>query len=402
MRLSLILLGLAVALCGATTRADQETSDWSTARKQAREAAGAVGEAVKESAQRGWEATKDYSQSAWKRIKEDSDRAWEKTKDFSRRTWDQTRETYDRYARQPPAPVETHGDPAPGPDLGNATYVGIYDQPITLENGRYVGEPFAPGGASRPTLTLISPLTVSGDLDGDGKQEAAALLVAESGGTGDFLYLAVMALTKSEARNLATAFLGNRVQVRQMSIADGQIQVDMLVAGDEDAAAFPASKARKSFALKGGALRETAAVDLGSLSVADLQGSEWTLSEQRDADGKTMAPRGRISARFEAARISGSAGCNRYFADLKDGGRGEISIGPAGTTRMACPQPLMEQEQSFLAALSKVERFGFRFGDLVLSGPGGTLVFSPRAIGAEPLGAGTELTDPGDAGPREQ
>jgi hypothetical protein len=62
----------------------------------------------------------------------------------------------------------------------------------------------------------------------------------------------------------------------------------------------------------------------------------------------------------------------------------------------------MEQEQSFLAALSKVERFGFRFGDLVLSGPGGTLVFSPRATGVEPLGSGPELVDPGDAGSREQ
>jgi len=398
MRFSLILLGLVVALCSLTSRADQGTGDWSTAGKQVREAAGAVGEA----AQRSWEATKDFSESAWKQLKEDSDRAWEKTKDFSQRTWDQTRETYGRSARQSPAPVETHGDPAPGPDLGNATYDGIYDQPITLQNGRYVGKPFAPGGASRPTLTLISPLTVSGDLDGDGKQEAAALLVAESGGTGDFLYLAVMALTESGARNSATAFLGNRVQVRRLSIADGQIQVDMLVAGDEDAAALPASKVRKSFSLERGTLRETASVDLGSLSVADLQGSEWTLSEQRDAGGKTMAPPGGASARFEATRISGSAGCNRYFADLKDEGRGKIAIGPVGATRMACPQPLMDQEQSFLATLSKVGRFGFRFGALVLSGPGGTLVFSPRATAAEPPGAGPEPAGAGQAGPREQ
>ncbi len=124
--------------------------------------------------------------------------------------------------------------------------------------------------------------------------------------------------------------------------------------------------------------------DMGNLSVGRLQGTSWTLREQIDMDGKKRVPQGAIGVSFEDGRISGSAGCNRYFAKVEDRGRGVISIGPVGVTRMACPQPLMDQEQSFLDTLGRVDRFGFQLRDLVLSGPAGALVFSPQTGGAEP------------------
>jgi heat shock protein HslJ len=124
--------------------------------------------------------------------------------------------------------------------------------------------------------------------------------------------------------------------------------------------------------------------DMGNLSVGALQGTSWTLSEQIGMDGKKRVPQGSSGASFEDGRISGSAGCNRYFAKVEDRGRGVISIGPVGVTRMACPQPLMDQEQSFLDTLARVDRFGFQLGDLVLSGPSGTLVLSPQTGGAGP------------------
>jgi heat shock protein HslJ len=122
--------------------------------------------------------------------------------------------------------------------------------------------------------------------------------------------------------------------------------------------------------------------DMGNLSVGALQGTSWTLREQVGADGTKRVPQGSIGAGFEDGRISGSSGCNRYFAKVEDRGQGEITIGPAGATRMACPQPLMDQEKSFLDTLARVDRFDFRNGDLVLSGPGGTLVFSRQTKGA--------------------
>ena len=45
---------------------------------------------------------------------------------------------------------------------------------------------------------------------------------------------------------------------------------------------------------------------------------------------------------------------------------------------MACPEPRMAQEHAFLEKLGQAEVFQFLFGDLVLSGAKGALVFSPR------------------------
>ena len=52
--------------------------------------------------------------------------------------------------------------------------------------------------------------------------------------------------------------------------------------------------------------------------------------------------------------LSGHAGCNR-FSGSAEIGAGSIDIGPLATTRMFCPEAVMDQEQRFLAALSKAE-----------------------------------------------
>jgi LysM repeat protein len=71
-------------------------------------------------------------------------------------------------------------------DLTNATYRGIYEQPVTLTNGTYEGEPFVEGDASRPTISFIPDLVVYGDVTGDGQNDAAVLLVENSGGSATF------------------------------------------------------------------------------------------------------------------------------------------------------------------------------------------------------------------------
>jgi heat shock protein HslJ len=384
MRHTLIRLGLCAALCPSFAYAEGGSDAWTTAAQEAQEAARALGKATSESAEQAWDATKEYSGSAWERFKQESNRAWEATKDYSERTWEQGQEAYRDYKGQPPAPVEGRGGTAtaatghaPPVDLANATYAGIYPHPVTLTNGRYEGEPFVAGGASRPVVTLIDGLTARGDLNGDGAPDAAVLLVEDSGGSGSFVYLAAMGFSEAGARNLGTVGLGDRAQIRDLAVADGQILVDMVVAGEGDPMAFPAAKVRAHFRLADGTLKPTGSDDLGPLSAADLEGSDWTL---REDPGTSAAPdpMAAIQIRFEGERIAGSAGCNRFFADLTDKGRGAIAIGPVGTTRMACPPPRMEREQAFLERLAKVDRFGFRFGDLVLIDPKGALLFAPK------------------------
>jgi heat shock protein HslJ len=57
-----------------------------------------------------------------------------------------------------------------------------------------------------------------------------------------------------------------------------------------------------------------------------------------------------LTATFTADQVNGSSGCNTYNgAYTLDGNT--VKIGPLATTRMACAQPVMDQETAFLAAL---------------------------------------------------
>lgn len=82
-------------------------------------------------------------------------------------------------------------------------------------------------------------------------------------------------------------------------------------------------------------------------------------------------------------RVAGRGGCNRYFAGITEGGPpGEVSIGPVGATRMACPEEVMEVESRYLGALESVVRYGFLAGKLALTygedDAAGVLLFTPR------------------------
>ena len=55
-------------------------------------------------------------------------------------------------------------------------------------------------------------------------------------------------------------------------------------------------------------------------------------------------------------RAYGSAGCNHWFAAYSLKAQ-QISFSQAGSTRKMCAPALMEQENRFLNALSKVERW---------------------------------------------
>jgi heat shock protein HslJ len=260
--------------------------------------------------------------------------------------------------------------------LRNATYPGLPCGPVTLRDGRYTGEPFVPGGASRQVVTLAPGLIARADLDGDGREEAAVILVESSGGTGSFVYLAAVSIDQGRATGIGTALLGDRVQIRGLTAAQGAITVDTVVAGEQDAAAQPAEKLRRTFAPGPEGLAETAAEPQGPVSLADLDGTAWRLREVQAPRDEGPAP---ASATLEitGGRLSGHGGCNRWFADATDAGRGQVSVGPVGATRMDCPEAVMEAEQRFLGLIAQVEWFGFGVGDLILGTPEGVLRLDP-------------------------
>ena len=84
-----------------------------------------------------------------------------------------------------------------------------------------------------------------------------------------------------------------------------------------------------------------------------LVGPTWLMTAYNN--GKQAVVSGvadtEVTAVFGAdGQLSGSAGCNRYNAPYTVDGA-KITIGAPATTRMMCPQPIMEQEAQYLAAI---------------------------------------------------
>jgi heat shock protein HslJ len=110
-----------------------------------------------------------------------------------------------------------------------------------------------------------------------------------------------------------------------------------------------------------------------------LEGTAWTAQAYNNGRGGVVSLLAgtEITARFEGDRVVGSAGCNTYTAAYALNGNA-IEIGPAATTRMACPVPpgRMEQEAAYLAALQTAREYRIEGNRLILETADGARVAS--------------------------
>lgn len=268
--------------------------------------------------------------------------------------------------------------------LENATFTGIEDQPVTLEDGRWEGTPYVEGGASRPSVGLSTDICFSGDLDADGQVETVVILWQSSGGTGSNIYIAVMKSENSGYENISTALLGDRVKLRSGKIDSGKIILEVLQAGEDDPMCCPTQLATRIWTLQDSQLEETAMEVTAKLSLDILEGSEWLLN--RFNPEQPLPENAGVTLSIAKGRISGKSACNRYSADIEEGDNpGNILIGPTMGTRMACPEPLMEVEQQYLERLVQVTSFSFHLGHLALNGQDQdgipfSMLFSPIGV----------------------
>jgi heat shock protein HslJ len=91
----------------------------------------------------------------------------------------------------------------------------------------------------------------------------------------------------------------------------------------------------------------------GGEPAALLHGA-WTVEQ---IDGKPIVEGSNVTMDFGTeGKVAGSASCNRYFSGYTLTGEG-LTFSKAGSTMMACEQPLMDQERRFLKILEAVARF---------------------------------------------
>jgi len=99
-----------------------------------------------------------------------------------------------------------------------------------------------------------------------------------------------------------------------------------------------------------------------------LEGTAWQAEE---IEGTGVLDRAPSTIVFDAGlKIAGRAGCNRYFGTFEQSGDA-VTIKPAGSTRMACPPDVMDQEGKFLSALEAVKTARREGGKLLFLDAGG-------------------------------
>jgi len=129
---------------------------------------------------------------------------------------------------------------------------------------------------------------------------------------------------------------------------------------------FAAAGALLAAALAAGCVALTPAAD-----TPPLEGTAWVLATLPGGDPVDGAA---ATLRFEKGRASGSDGCNRYTTAYQaQGGRLEIAVATAASTRMACPPVVMRQAEAFMAALGGATSYRVEADRLILSSADGTV-----------------------------
>jgi heat shock protein HslJ len=86
-------------------------------------------------------------------------------------------------------------------------------------------------------------------------------------------------------------------------------------------------------------------------------GSEWLLA---DLGGSGVLDNVQATLAFpEAGKVAGNGSCNRFFGTVEINGN-NIKLSPLGSSRMACPEAVMNQETKYLKTLQAAERFEWK------------------------------------------
>lgn len=134
-------------------------------------------------------------------------------------------------------------------DLANATYRIHELGTFQLVNGEFEHRYGEEGMTQLHKVTLEK--IAFGDLDHDGTSDAAVVLAWQSGGSGTFKYLFAMRNTRTAPRQQDHVLLGDRIQISALSIAAGQVNIDMFTTGPDEPVCCPTQRVKLAYILSG-------------------------------------------------------------------------------------------------------------------------------------------------------
>jgi len=141
--------------------------------------------------------------------------------------------------------------------LKNAEYMAGFtnNKKIKLADGKYQEK--AQAGAATETVVALYSKYALGDLNGDGVEDAAVVLVSSGGGSGSFYELAAVLNQGGAPKHVASESLGDRIKLKSLSIKAGAMAVEMVTHGPQDPLCCPTLKTARSFKLHGDKLIAT-------------------------------------------------------------------------------------------------------------------------------------------------
>ena len=157
----------------------------------------------------------------------------------------------------PAAPTLVRPTPLPdipgiSPDqVRNSEYqLGFLDQIriVQLKDGQY--EEGAPGGTDFVSVSMTD-FIARGDLNGDGENEAVAIVAENYGGSGTFVFLAVYQHENDKAVFLTSIFLDDRPLINDLAVEDGEIFVDAVIHNSDDPMCCPTLETTRHYLLNG-------------------------------------------------------------------------------------------------------------------------------------------------------
>ncbi len=256
--------------------------------------------------------------------------------------------------------------------LRNMTYPSDWTRGgrASLVDGIYE-EPAAPGSASKIVVRLTDSVAV-GKI---GDQPVAALvIVTDPGGSGVFFDLYLAQQRENRWLVLDRAYLGDRIRVHAIEIAQGLISLDLTVHGPRDGACCPTERSRVSFALQDGRLVTVNAPVHAARN--SIEGQVWAWQHTTRVDGTRttptepehftirLGPDGQLAVRADCNRAGGT-----YRLE-----ESHLLLSVTHSTMAACPPESLDRQ--FLADVAAVTAWRLEESRLHVDlGGGGTMVF---------------------------
>jgi hypothetical protein len=174
----------------------------------------------------------------------------------------------------PIAPTPLPDIPGISPEqVRNSEYQLGFDQirTVQLTDGRYQ-EGFS--GNEDYISVSVTDYIARGDLNGDGEDEAVAIVAENYGGSGTFVFLAVFRFLNDEAVFLTSIFLDDRPVINALAVEDGGVFVDAVIHNSDDPMCCPSLNTTRYYLLSGTNLiltRYTTMTPVGELRAITIE-----------------------------------------------------------------------------------------------------------------------------------